>query len=274
MHQLSGARLTQNPRMLESAERPGLSDAFAVYVAWVVATYLLEGLPGTLVRPDAVGLRLAYALVANLAIGIVVPLWLIGKRITRGWGTATDYGFRGARATTVGTLGAALVGYGVFRLGQTEAVPPVAILNAFAQVWVVSVAEIIVCWALVGGAVFIALRRWSRPSAYLAAATVASVLFGVYHFAHSPPFDDPKMVFFLTGIGFVTSVWWFATRDVFGTAIFHNFFGVTGVLAALRAGGLIPERQEIGWPLLMTAAVVTAVLVLAAMKWVRNETFT
>lgn len=35
----------------------------------------------------------------------------------------------------------------------------------------------------------------------IVAAIVASVLFGVYHFAHSPPFNTVDLVVLLTAIG-------------------------------------------------------------------------
>ena len=45
----------------------------------------------------------------------------------------------------------------------------VVVVNSFAQVWVVSVAEIVVCWALVGGTLHAALRaailEWARDAA-------------------------------------------------------------------------------------------------------------
>ena len=82
-------------------------------------------------------------------------------------------------------------------------------------------------------------------AAYAAAAVAASLLFGVYHFAQSAPFNDAGMVAFLTGIGLATSAWWFLSRDAYGTAVFHNFFGVTAVAVAavfLTAGEVCRER--------------------------------
>jgi hypothetical protein len=245
-------------------------NALAIYALWTVATWLLEGLPGTLVRPEAVGLRLAYALVANLAIGILLPLWAIRWAIREKVGAPPDFGFSSPVRIAVSVVAAALAGYALFRLSQAGSTHPVVLLNSFAQVWVVSVAEIVVCWALVGGTLHAALRPWSRWGAILAAATVASVLFGVYHYAHSAPFNEFRMVAFLTGIGFVTGLWWFASRDVYGTAVFHNFFGVTGVLAALQAGGHIPAQPALATPLLVTALVVTAALAWPDLAWIRK----
>lgn len=256
---------------MDPAARAALRNAFALYALWVIATYLLEGLPGTLIRPEAVGLRLAYALVANLALGILLPLWAIRHALRGGLGSPRDYGFSGMGRTLLGVAAGALTGYALFRAAQAEPVHPLAVLNSFAQVWVVSVAEIVVCWALVGATLHVALRDWHRAGAILVAATAASVLFGVYHFAHSAPFNEPKMVAFLTGIGFATSLWWFASRDIYGTSVFHNFFGVTGVLAALVAGGLVPERPEPAVPLLVTALVVTVALAWPGYAWIRRR---
>ena len=256
---------------MDPAVRNALRNAFALYVAWVVATYLLEGLPGTLIRPEAVGLRLAYAVVANLLIGIFLALWLIRHALRAGVGTVADYGFSGPVRTAISVIIGALAGYALFHLAQAEPAHPIVVVNSFAQVWVVSVAEIVVCWALVGGTLHAALRPWSRWGAILVAATVASVLFGVYHYAHSAPFNEFRMVAFLTCIGFVTGLWWFVSRDVYGTSVFHNFFGVTGVLAALQAGGLVPERPELAVPLVITALIATLALAWPGISWIRRR---
>jgi hypothetical protein len=256
---------------MNPAAKPALRNAFALYVLWVIATYLLEGLPGTLIRPEAVGLRLAYALIANLAIGILLPLWIIRRALRGGLGCPEDYGFSGIGRTLLSVAAGAIAGYALFHMAQTGPAHPLVVLNSFAQVWVVSVAEIVVCWALVGATLHIALRPWNRIGAVLIAAAVASVLFGVYHFAHSAPFNEFRMVAFLTAIGFVTSLWWFVSREVYGTAVFHNFFGVTGVLAALKAGGLVPERPELAVPLVITALVVTVAMVWPGLSWIRRQ---
>ena len=244
-----------------------LAEALAVYALWVCATYVLEGLPGTLARPEAAGLRLAYALLANLGVGIVLSLCLIRRHLRDAALGAADYGLGGAARTSASVAGAALVGYALFRLSHPQQVDAIVLLNAFAQVWAVSAAEIMVCWALVGETLRSALSAWSRAGAVLLAAATASVLFGVYHFAHSPPFNEIRMVLFLTAVGFATSLWWFASRDLYGTVVFHNFLGVTGVLAALEAAGKVPERAEPSVALLATAALVTAAIAWPGVRW-------
>jgi len=250
--------------------RAFLRDALLVYAAWTAATYLLEGLPGTLVRPEAVGLRLAYALVAGLGLGILLPLWRLRALVRAGAASPEDLGFGSARRAVQGVAIAAVAGCALFAINFDPPAPAVAVLNAFAQVWVVSVAEVLVCWGLVGSAVALALRARGRTAAAIGGALVASALFGLYHFAHSPPFNSWAMVGFLSGIGLATSAWWFISRDAYGTAIFHNFFAVTGVLAALRAAGLVPEHPAPETPLFGMAAVATIALVVPAIAWVRR----
>jgi hypothetical protein len=239
-------------------------NALAVYVLWVAATYFLEGLPSTLLRPEATGLRLAYALIANLSIGILLTSWLIRRHLRAGWGKPADYGFGSSRRRWVSIAVAAAVGYGLFRLGRPQPVDEIVLLNAFAQVFVVSAAEVAVCWSLVGATLTIALTSWKRGAVLLAAGTVASLFFGLYHFAHSPPFNELRMAAFLTGIGMVTSVFWIVSRDLVGTAVFHSFLGVTGVLAALEAGGELTEWAQPDLALLIMALIVAAALATGA----------
>jgi hypothetical protein len=58
---------------------------------------------------------------------------------------------------------------------------------------------------------------------------------------------------------------------VYGTAVFHNFFGVTGVLAALKAGGLVPEQPTLAVPLVATAAVVALAVLIPGTLWLRRR---
>lgn len=96
------------------------------------------------------------------------------------------------------------------------------------------------------------------------AVFLASALFGLYHFAHSPRFNQPETVMFLAGIALFTSAWWFLSRDLYGTAVLHNFFAVTGVLAVLKAGGVVPAQPQLAMPVLITAAGATIVVILSA----------
>jgi len=47
-----------------------------VYVVWSVVTYLLEGRIHLLQRADVIG-RFEYVVIANMAIGTVLAIWLL-----------------------------------------------------------------------------------------------------------------------------------------------------------------------------------------------------
>jgi hypothetical protein len=96
---------------------------------------------------------------------------------------------------------AIIAGLLIFWIQGAPTISPVTFLNAFSQVLVVSTPEVLVCWAAVGSAVETLLYSHGRLLAILGAALVTSILFGVYHFAHSPPFNEPGSVALLTPVG-------------------------------------------------------------------------
>lgn len=243
--------------------------ALAFYVVWTAATFFLEGRIQTLLRPEAVFDRLAYVVVANLAIGIVGALLMLRFVISSGGVNQEHTGF-GRRSPSIPwiAMGAAL-GLGLYFIQGAPSANPMVILNAYAQVFVVSVAEVLVCWALVGG-VLKGVFGGSRWVAAAGAAVVASLLFGVYHFAHSPPFDTIGMVVLLTVVGLATSAFFFASRDVYATIAFHNFLGVYGVVQALAAADKLGGYAVPQVPLLATAIFSLLILVAADALIVRR----
>jgi hypothetical protein len=75
--------------------RGAIASAISLYLAWVLATYLLEGRIHTFLRPEAMGARLSYALIANVLIGIGGLLALYGLYLA-------VVGIREAHQTTTG----------------------------------------------------------------------------------------------------------------------------------------------------------------------------
>lgn len=59
----------------------GVLAAIALYAVWTLATWLLEGDIETLLRPDAVGDRATYAIVANPLIGVGVAFIVLRHMI-------------------------------------------------------------------------------------------------------------------------------------------------------------------------------------------------
>lgn len=251
-------------------KRVGVLAAIAIYAAWTIATWLLEGRIGTLSRPGAVGDRVMYALIANLLIGVLAAI-IVLRHLVRGGSLARlDAGF-GPGTPSMAWLAIAVgMGFTLYILQGGPSLHPVVLTNAFAQVLVVSAAEVIVCWALVGAAIETWLRPSGRALSLVVAAFVASTLFGVYHVAHSPPFNTPGMVVLLTGVGLVTSAFFFLARDVYATILFHNFLAIFGVTQALAELGQLHAYELFELPLLSMA--LMTIIVLAFSDWIMLRT--
>jgi hypothetical protein len=243
--------------------RRTLTLALSLYLLWVLATYLLEGRILTLQRPEATGARLAYALVANVLVGIGGSVLVVRFLSNSGEISARQAGFRGLRHAIVAVAVGVVLGFAVYDIQGAPSLNLVVVLNVYGQVLVVSVAEVLVCWAVVGSVAESLLRDRGRWVSVLLATMIASILFGVYHLAHSPPFNTIGFVMLLTVIGLVTSAYFFVSRDVYGTIAFHNFLGIFGVIQALDASGNLASFERPVVPVLVVAVVAIAVLILA-----------
>lgn len=248
-----------------------LGGAVFLYLIWTAATYLFEGRIYTLLRPEASVDRLTYAVVANLLIGVGGATVLLRRFVQRGLLTRPEIGFwRGQR--TLWSIGAGLVlGLILYGIQSTPIWHPIVMLNAFAQVLVVTVAEILVCWAVVGGVCYVLLQPYGSRIALTGGVVIASVLFGAYHVAHSPPFNSPDMILLLSGVGLGTGVFYFVSRDLYGTLVFHNLMGLYGVTASLHEGDRLMTFMQVQWPLLAMAAVTLLLLATADRVGVPEE---
>jgi membrane protease YdiL (CAAX protease family) len=203
--------------------------ALGLYLAWVAATYLLEGRPALLQRPDPLA-RADYTVVANVLIGTLLAGWVLRNLVGRGDLTLDEVGFRSPRRTLLAIAAGAALGSGIFLANGPRSLEPLVVLNVFAQVLPTTIAEVMVCWAVLGNTAAIVTARKDRVLAVGVGLVVSSVLFGAYHFAHSSPFNQVPVVLFLTWVGVVTSLVYFIGRDVYATAIAHNALGMTGIM--------------------------------------------
>ena len=250
--------------------RRALSLAIVLYLLWVFATYLLEGRIHTFLRPEAMGARLLYAVVANLLIGVGGSALVIRTLSRAGTMSAQQSGFRGFGHALIAVVIGVVLGLAFYALQGAPSWNPVVLINAYAQVLVTSIAEILVCWAVIGSLSQVVLQDRGRWVSLIVAAIIASVLFGVYHFAHSPPFNTVPLVLFLSVIGLVTSVFFFVSRDVYGTIAFHNFLGILGVVRALETSGNLSTFERPIIPLLVMAMIAVALLIAAHVLWLNS----
>jgi membrane protease YdiL (CAAX protease family) len=244
-----------------------VASATGLFAVWTLATYLLEARPGTFLKPDATS-RFLYTVVANVLIGTVGATLVIREVVRRAeFPRATTYGFAKPRRMLVLVPVSALVA-GLFLTGQElPTSDPVILANASAQVLVVSIAEVVVCWALFGGV----LRNALGPGFMSAgiAVVLAALAFGVYHFAHSPPFNTPAMVLLLSGVGVATGLFFFLGGDLYSTILLHNTFAVRGVIQALAESGSLDRYASSQLPLIGTAIAAVVVLATADVMLIR-----
>lgn len=258
-------------RLRVQSPRGRVAVAVGVYLCWTVATWALEGRLLTLQRPEAAVDRLVYTAVANVLIGTLVALWVVRVFAAAGAVSRARLGLRSLRHTLLASVGAAAAGLALY-LGQgPPTTDPVVLTNAFAQVLPVSIAELVVCWLLVGGSVEAALRgRIPDTAARAVALLVASLLFGLYHVAHSPPFDTPAMVGLLTLVSVGTGVVFFAGRSAYGALVFHTFLALFGVTSALADAGRLAAYRDPAASLLVTGLVALLMFVVAERLGVRD----
>lgn len=82
----------------------------AVYLVWVLATYLLEGRISLLQKPDPVA-RLIYAIVANIAIGTVAAIWLLKPSISSRFLAIRQLGFQSLKRILITITLAGIIGF-------------------------------------------------------------------------------------------------------------------------------------------------------------------
>ena len=144
----------------------------------------------TLHRPEAVVNRFVYTLVSNILIGIVGSIILI-RFILRQTDVPNPslFGLIGSPRLIIGIVVGLAFGLAFFFTQSFPSRHPILIINAYSQVLVVSIAEVIVCWVLVGGSI---ANMGKNPIYLILAVIFSSFLFGLYHLGHRPPFNTIK----------------------------------------------------------------------------------
>ncbi len=244
-----------------------LLSALALYLVWTVATYLLEGRLRALLRPEAVRLRLTYNVMANLLLGLLLAGWLLRALVLEGNFDPSRAGFAGLLHALVAVGVGLVIGGAFFTIQKPPSRHPMVLINGFAQVWIVSSAEIMVCWAVVGAVAAVRLKASDVPAPTVLAALLAALLFGLYHVAHSPPFNTRSMIAKLSFVGLATSAFFFISRDIYGTVVFHNFLALFGVLSSLRQAEALDRFEKPILPLLLTALSSLVLLILIHVAW-------
>lgn len=242
-----------------------------LFLIWTGATYWLEGRILTFNRPEAVADRLAYTLIANVLIGIIGTILTLRYVIQKVDVSLKRFGLRDTRRTIIGVVAGSILGFFIFMLQGPPTLEPVVLTNVFSQVFVVSTAEVLVCWVIFGGTIEWISKDFPVTVKAIVVVLSSAVIFGLYHYAHSPPFNTLSMVLLLIGIGVVTGTFYFLVREIYGTIIFHNFFAMYGITDALAKSGQSDYFSELQYPLLFTAAGTALVLIFLERKFLRSK---
>jgi hypothetical protein len=237
-----------------------LLSALALFLVWTLATYWFEGRINMLQNPTLLG-RWTYVLIANIAVGTLAAGWLAHRWSVSGLVTPTQLGFRTVGRSIIAIVIAGGLGFGLFLLMGPASTKLLVLLNGFAQALQTSIAEVLVCWVIIGGSVEGLARPKGRIVAILLALVAANVLFGIYHFGHSAPFNQLSTVLFLMLPGLVTSLVYFLGRDIYAAILIQNYLGMIGVM---RSIDLTYFNQPL-YPLYVLT--LLSILALVAVHW-------
>ncbi len=223
--------------------------AFLVYFAWVVATYIFEGRINEQLPSETVANVLLYFFIANVLIGIVLTIWTLQYLQRSDSITVSEAGFRDRRSSVLAILVGVVAGYLIYAGGLFGFAPssldPIVLFNGYIRALTVAIPSVLVCWALVGTAFAWLVRQKGRLLAAIVGTVVASLLFGLYHFAIGPPFNEVEVVVF-SGmvIGVATSVFYFLSHNVYGTIAFITFQVMFGILHDAQNTGMLGSFTE------------------------------
>jgi hypothetical protein len=111
-----GGCAAMSTRTVSYTTRGAIILSVGLYLVWVLATYLLEGRIYTFLRPEAMGARLTYALVANVIVGIGGSALVIRFLSRTGTLSASQAGFRGLGHAAIAVVVGVVAGFALYVL--------------------------------------------------------------------------------------------------------------------------------------------------------------
>lgn len=239
----------------------------SVYLIWTIATYLLEGRINLLQQPTIVG-RYTYVLLTNVLIGTVGAIWLLRSLISTEFVTVEQLGFRSLPKTIASIIIAVALGFGLFLLNPPPGLTSIVVINGFAQTLTVSIAELVVCWLVIGVTFETLGRSKGKMVGILVGIVTADLFFSVYHLGHSAPFNQVQMMLMLLIPGLLTGLFFFFNRELYATILFHNFLATIGVVGSLDDLTLLSRPL---YPFYALAFISVVVLIVADILLVRRS---
>jgi hypothetical protein len=207
----------QNPDLRNATIRL-LVIPFAVYTAWMLETFLLEGSTNLFVRFDPAGLFL-YTIIACIITGMILPLLCIRKAFITGAVNTFQIGFRSFRRTILACVLTCIIGYGAVIIFSPFGTDRLMFANAFLLLLPGAIASVMICFVLIGTHIQAFVRSGGALLSLSLGIMVMAMLFGMTIFAYFPAVMVKDTVFVLVGVGIIAGLFFFAVRDVYATTI-------------------------------------------------------
>jgi hypothetical protein len=255
----------QSPE-LRSATLRLLVIPFAIYAAWLLEIFLLEGSIHLFERFDPPGIFL-YTIIACIITGIVAPLLYIRNTFISGAVNMFQIGFRSLRYTLLACVLTCSIGYGAVIFFNPFGADRFAFLNAFILLLPGAIASVMMCWVLMGTHVQAFVRSGGAILSISVGIMVTTVLFGITTFVFFPAVLQQDVLFLSVIIGIIAAFFFFAVREVLATIV------VVAVCSVFTMADRInPSYVQNAVPYVWISAVL-AVIVLMSIHWYLSRNY-
>jgi hypothetical protein len=256
----------QNPALRKATIRL-LVIPFAVYSAWMLETFLLEGSTHLFVRFDPAGLFL-YTIIACIITGMILPLLCIRKAFVTGAVNMFQIGFRSFRRTILAGVLTCIIGYGGVIIFSPFGADRLMFANAFLLLLPGATASVMICFVLIGTHIQAFVRSGGALRSLSLGILVTAILFGITIFAYFPAVMVKDTVFVVVGVGIIAGLFFFAVRDVYATTIV-----VGGCSVFIYADRINPQYLDNAVPAVwLSAGLAACSLIIIHLYLARNFT--
>jgi hypothetical protein len=190
----------------------------AVYAAWMLETFLLEGSMNLFMRFDPAGFFL-YTLIACIITGMILPLLCIRKAFITGAVNMFQIGFRSLRRTILTGILTCIIGYGAVIIFSPFGTNRFMFANAFILLLPGAIASVMICFVLIGTHIQAFTRSGGALLSLSLGIIVTAILFGMTTFAYFPAVMVKDTVFVFAVVGIIAGLYFFAIRDVYATTV-------------------------------------------------------
>ena len=215
----------QDSPELRSATFRLLVIPIAIYSAWVIEIFLLEGSVHLFSRFNPPGL-FPYTIIGCIITGMAVPLLCIRTAFISGAVNMFQIGFRSIRRTFIACLITGSIGYGAIILFNPSGTDLFAFANAFLLLLPSVIASVMICWVLLGTYVQAFVRSGGAFISLSVGIMVTTVLYSLTTFAYFPAILQQEALFSSACLGIIAAVFFFAVRDVYATSLIAGLCSV------------------------------------------------